>query len=414
MTYRMKMLLVILLLGLLSLACGLGSFGGAAEEAVEQVQEAGAQVQEQVEEASKQVEEAVEQVEEAVEQVEEAATTVTEKAEEAVEAVKEGTENMSSEMTTRALETGSIREALASFSSYRWQITAEFDGLSDGQPEQGTVTMLIEGIKTPPAFHVDMQMTGDVAAELGDTARVEFFSVDGNAYVQDPQSGEWFSVPGEGFVEDFFNDGFMDPEDIAEIPENARCDEATQMVNGIETTHCRFDQTEATEFKEANGEIWIAVDGGYPVKFLLEATDPINDDPDAPIESGTVNLSFELLELNTDFTIELPEAALNAETFESQLGGSIDPSEIDLPIMADAEIDIAMQELVSYSTKSSVEDTLAFYRAELEAGGWVADESQEFTSNEMGILVYTQENETLNLIIATEEDGSVSVLMSRE
>ena len=396
MTNRIKMMIAILLLGLLSLACGFGSFGGAreaAEEAIQQAEEAATEVQEQVEEA---------------------ANTAKETAEEVTEAVKENTEAMSGEMSSRSIEAGSIREALATFSSYRWEINAEFDGMSEGQPEKGAVNMLIEGTENPPAFHARMQMTGDAAAELGDAATVEFYSIEGDAYVQDPQSGDWFSVPGEGFVEDFFDEGFINPEDIAEIPENARCDDATQMVNGMETIHCVFDQSEITDFKEANGEIWIAEDGGYPVKFTLMATDPINAERDTPIESGTINLRFELIELNTDFEIILPAEARNAESFESQLGGMLDPSEVDLPVMDDADFEVATDGLVSYSTNASLADTLEFYRAELEAAGWVADTSQEFTSNEMGILVYNRDGVTLNLIIAVEADGTVSVLMSEE
>jgi hypothetical protein len=92
--------------------------------------------------------------------------------------------------------------------------------------------------------------------------------------------------------------------------------------------------------------------------------------------------------------------------------GSMDPSEIEWPLMADAEVDFAMEGLVSYLSSSTIEDVVEFYKAELPDQGWTADDSSEFVSEDTAMLSFTKDEETLSLIISNDEGGKVSVVMS--
>ncbi len=319
------------------------------------------------------------------------------------------------------LNAESIRTTLQNLSSYRWQFNLSFDGADNqGQPAQGQVEMLIESIKDPLAMHLRMQIEGQPAEELGGPIVVEMYNVDDVAYMQNPDDGSWFSFPAEGGMTDFFEAGFFDPEEIIKLPDNAQRSPLPEEVNGISTWHYTFDEADVDDenfsLDEAKGEIWVAREGGYPVKLVIEASGTSTNPEleDQLFSSGTINMTYELLDVNADFTIEVPEEALSAESFEGGLFDSTDTSEIDLPIMDDAEVEFALEGLVSYTIQGDIADVVEFYKAELPQQGWSLQADSEVVSEETALMTFTKEDEELSLVVSKEEDGSLSVVLSTE
>ena len=406
MTLRRKLMTYLMVLALFSLACSgvTGLFGGDDEAAPPEETQA-------------------EQAEPPAETQAEAAPETSDS--EAGEAGEQTTETEApvseaqpGEEGTSALEARSIREALEELSSYRWQFTMSYDGVNDqDQPEQGTVKMLIEAEKEPPAMHFRMELEGGPVAEAGGVNAVEMYSLDGTAYIQNPEDGSWLAVPGEGMLEDFFNQGFMDPEEVFELPDSARRSAAPEEVNGISAWRYDFDETDITDadvtLEEATGTIWVAEEGGYPIKFSLQATASDAQASDGLIKSGSINMTYELLNINADVDITLPEAALNAESVGDAFG-LVDPESVDLPMMPEANIDLAMEGMVSYTVDAELNDVVEFYQTELANAGWTPKEDESFVSAETAILGFSKEGANLNLIVSQEQDGSVSVLMTEE
>ena len=436
MKHQLKWMSIILVGVLIMLACG--PFGNQAEEAAENLeataQAAAQEAQENVEKAAEEVQEAAKEVEqqaqkaaeEAQEKAADAAKAAEAEAEKAKEAVEEKAAEAVGEKAAEAdsevveLQTQNIQSTLQNLSSYRWQFNLEYDGQNqDGQAEQGQVSILIEAIKEPPAVHMEMQLEGQPAEELGESASIQMYSLEGMTYVQNPEDGTWISFPAEGGLEEFFDQGFFNPEEIFELPENARRKLLPETVNGISTWHYTFTEADITEenftVEEAKGDIWVAQDGNYPVKFELEmngsGTGQAVEDFFA---SGTMKMSYELLDINQSFTIDLPEEAANAEGFGDLFGGSDDPAEISYPLLADAEIDFSMEGLVSYKTASTVNEAVEFYKTELANDGWENDTESEFISAESALMVFNKEGAELSLIIALEADGSTSVLLTEQ
>jgi hypothetical protein len=295
----------------------------------------------------------------------------------------------------------------------------DFEGTnSQGETEDGIINVLIEATKDPEAIHMSMAIESSSVEELGGAANVELYSVDGNTYMQNPEDGSWLAFPNTGETESIFSQGFFSPDELVDLPANARRDPEPQTVNGISAWHYTFDESDLEQtdmtIEDASGEIWVAEEGGYPVKMMIDVTGS-STDPTANdfMASGTFHLEYELLDVNADFTITPPEEALNAESLGGSFGmEEVDPASIEWPLMADAEIDFAMEGLVSYLSASTIADVVDFYKAEMPNAGWTYDESSEFVSDESAMMSFTKEGETLNLIISNDENGKVSVMMS--
>lgn len=428
MKYQLKWMTIILVGVLIILACG--PFGNQAEEAAQNLestaQAAAQEAQKDVEAAAEEVKEAAKEVEQeaqkaaeaAQEKAAEVAEEVQAEAEEVKEVVEEEVAEAGSEMVE--LQTENIQTTLQNLSSYRWQFNLSYDGQNQaGESEQGEVTVLIEAIKEPPAVHMEMQLAGQPADEMGESANIQMYSLEGMTYIQNPEDGTWISFPAEGGLADFFENGFLNPDEIIELPENARRNLLPETVNGISTWHYTFTEEDITEenltVEDANGDIWVAQDGNYPVKFELELTGSSTGDmAEDFFASGTLKMSYELIDINESFTIELPEEAMNAEGFGDLMGGSTDPENIAYPVMADAEIDFSMEGLVSYKTPSTINEAVEFYKTALTDDGWTNDAESEFVSEDTALLLFTKEGTELSLIIAREDDGSTSVLLTEQ
>lgn len=417
---RRNTLVFLLLLAIFSLACGLLGGSEATDEPANETQAAATEADEPADSAEENVQNKALQVGGGLKAPE---VNVVESDDD-----KAADDNATTDATTEGeteeapLEAKNIQAAFADFSSYRWQMNLDFDGTSpSGESETGSVIMLLEAIKADSAFHMQMTLQGDAAAEFGGEAVIDMYAIDDTAYIKEPGTDSWLSLPAAGFMDDFFAQGFMDPDELVTLPETARRNVLPEDVNGISTWHYTFTEADLIDadssLESAVGDIWIARDGGYPVKMVMEATGLEASSGSSPITSGTINMVYELLEVNTDFSIDLPADAANAESLPDvagMMGGSVDPATVPYPLMADAEIDFTMEGMVSYSSASGLADVVAFYQAELANDGWTEDAASSFTSDETALLSFEKEGRKISLIIAKEADDSTSVILSEE
>jgi hypothetical protein len=104
--------------------------------------------------------------------------------------------------------------------------------------------------------------------------------------------------------------------------------------NGIDSRHYQFDEQVLGKLfgqelgdVSASGDVWIAKDGGYVTKYLLTITVKEGNGGllDPTMVDGTLEMSFELQDVNGDITIEVPEEAAAGSSlagFDGQLAHS--------------------------------------------------------------------------------------------
>ncbi len=223
--------------------------------------------------------------------------------EEEVEATPTPAENGEEDGDGEAAQAPTLeRDALTNLESYRAQITWETDVGGDGAQE---MTMDIAETRDPDARQIAINTMG---------TSVEFIITPDGTWVN--VGGQWQSVP-TGNMESFFGEmTFIAPEDINEL---ARADEdadyefiGTETVNGIQTRHYRVN-VNAEEFRNTTGtsnvqtvdaDVWIADESNlptFPVRFIVHSEVEIEG------QTGTGTLTWNVQEVNTEFTIEPPE-----------------------------------------------------------------------------------------------------------
>jgi hypothetical protein len=90
--------------------------------------------------------------------------------------------------------------------------------------------------------------------------------------------------------------------------------------------------------------------------------------------------------------------------------GSADSGQSDLPMLDDANVEMAMTGMVNYITGKSVQDAWKFYKDALAAAGWALQATTIDTATNV-MATFTKDDKTLQLIIA-DEGGKTRVILN--
>jgi hypothetical protein len=295
---------------------------------------------------------------------------------------------------------------LENLNSYRAAFRFDWSGTKDGQPVTGFMQMSSAFVREPPAqeLHFAGQGLGQAAGQSA--GEVAFIQVGDTAWFHESESDSWMQVPAGSLN---FSEGlFFKPEDILKDFDvsKARRSPLPQNVNGVETYQYTFDEADfdlaalpqGEEVKNAEGEVYVAVDGNYVVRLVLNA-DLAFAESGEMFDEGNVKMTFDISDVNQPIAIEPPAEA------EAQTGGRE-----DVALLSDAQIQFSSAELISYQTASSVKDAAQFYENEMPKNGWSAKEGN-MVLDESAVLGYNKGSETASVIIGTDQ-GKTSVLIS--
>lgn len=390
-----------------TLACGLS--GGSSEEPTPAPVETNAAAPAESEAAAAPTTEAESPAEDTAES---AAPAATEEASEAETTEADVAESASGETEEVAL---ADTPGLDSLSSYRVSFMMKFDGQSGGQPAQGTINILLEASKEPAAKHLTMDVEGSTMDQMGGVNHMDIYDMGDTVYMyNNAMGGQWVSMPGG---DDVFGQGFFAPDENLEVPETANCASGTETVNGIEAQICTFDATDLeglsdATFDKADGKIWLAQDGGYVVKYevAMEGYKPTDADQQGLFEFGDVSLKYELLEVDSDVVIELPAEAKNAQSLDfGGMSGGADPASADVPVLDDAEQLFTAAGVTTYSSASSIDAAVEFYRQALTEEGWAEDDGGALITDSSALLSFEKDGSTLTVSISQAEGGKISI-----
>lgn len=206
---------------------------------------------------------------------------------------------------------------LDTFSAYRMDFSSEFEGTRQGQPTSGDLTGFLEVTKNPAAQHLLVGMNGDSFKKLAPLGELEIIDLGSTFYLKSPQDGQWLGIPGF-FVKTMLPDGMYNPEDSIDLPATAAPQPGTELVNGVLARRFTFDLADlgglAANYEEAEGTIWVAVDGNYVVKYEATLTGQHSNLTAGGItllDEGTIAMSYDLTEVNGDLVVAPPEGAVS-------------------------------------------------------------------------------------------------------
>jgi hypothetical protein len=345
MSKRLGLFLALTLLLGLALGCGLSGLTGGEEE---------------------------EQAPPAVEQVEEA-----EEAEE-IEAPEEE-ENVS---------LSSITDGLQSLDSYRAHFLMTFEGSTGSEEGEETLEMDMESTRDPSAQRIIFR-----GGEVGVGEGFESVRIGDQQYVV---FGEGQCMSSSAEDSDALDTELFKLEDVVGGLDNAHRVRPDDTINGVRCRHYTFDEKGVAwaAFTRAQGEVWIAVDGNYVVKYVVDAEgkNPVTGD------EGHVEWEYEISDVNQSFTIEPPAGCEAAES--------------EFPIMSDATNLTTMGGMVSYESSSSFDDVKSFYEEQMPAAGW-SDTGDSFVTSDSAMLSFTKDGRTATVTVGVSE-GTVTVFIMAE
>lgn len=273
---------------------------------------------------------------------------------------------------------------LSDLSSYKATLNLSFNGTEAGQPSQWSKTYVMLSAQEPSTRQLTIEKTGDnpdpdpvFMAEAGGAAYERLGENACSANEIDPENSLAVAWEPAGFLT-----GVFGAEEVG-----------SDTVNGEATNHYTFDERALGQLDIANstGEMWVASDGGYVVKYVLTTTG--NADYFGEGIEGTLTWDYELTDVNQPVRIKLP--------------ADCPAGMVDAPQLPDASNVVNMPGVLMYDTASSLEDAAAFYQEQIPNLGWELSGEPAITDG-MVLLDYTQGDQVMSVIIAVA-DGVTNV-----
>jgi hypothetical protein len=165
----------------------------------------------------------------------------------------------------------------------------------------------------------------------------------------------------------------------------------TEQIDGVTAVHYTLnDKSLGTKAETLKGDLWLAEPGGYVVKFDLTISG--GEKTFGQGRSGTQTLTYELTKINTNDDFPLPAGC--------------QPVLTGVPEMIGARNVTRLPETLRYTTDSSSEDVVAFYKDKLGSAGWKWGEVHKTAGGDQIILFFkVDEPVSLSMRMATGKSG---------
>ena len=276
---------------------------------------------------------------------------------------------------------GDPRAGLASLDNYRAELTISFEGTRDGQPLELTDAYVQTEWPAQAAKFTTIDALnegGDRQVTLvGSVGEAQYYQADGVA----PCEVTWGALAG-GPTD--FRLAFLLP-----AVGTARS-AGEQVLDDIATRHYTFDTASLSlpEGAAATGEAWIAKDGGYLFKYVLDITGA--DSVFGAGAQGTRHVEYLLSEVGAHPDVVYPQGC------EPVLGW---------PATEDATDLVRLPGLLAYTTGASMEAVFAFYAEQLPPLDW-EQFSEPFLGANSGSVIFVRTGRSASAIIAVDTEGS--------
>jgi hypothetical protein len=164
-----------------------------------------------------------------------------------------------------------------------------------------------------------------------------------------------------------------------------------ETVNSVPVNHYSFDERALGQLgiAKSTGEMWVASDGGYIVKYTLTTKGDANAFGKG-IE-GTLTWDYELTDANQPVAIQLPK--------------DCPAGMVNAPRLPGASNVLNMPSVLTYDTSSSLTDAAAFYQKQIPVLGWQPLGEPNITET-TALLDFTQGDQQMTVIITTGAGGT--------
>ena len=305
-------------------------------------------------------------------------------------------------------------KAIEKLDSYRAVTTWTSKGTdAEGKPIDDSAEISIEYTKEPLAR--SMSMAIDSTSELTDTLEtIEIYQIDKDMYMNAGADVGWIRIQQDQSPFDDPSISLMTGGQLFSNLDDLKRVRPDEKINGIDSRHYTFDEQvlgkligEATGDVKADGDVWIAKDGGYVTKYVLaiEVKGGNAGMLDPSMAEGTFSMAWELQDVNDkDIKIELPA--------EAKAGTSLAGFDGDFPTPEGAIVNASSASFVIVQTDLPVEEAAQFYEDALTKLGWTKDDSNSGAFGGMSSLSFTKDGVQLSVLINKDEASGKTQIMA--
>ncbi len=284
---------------------------------------------------------------------------------------------------------------------------------SEGKNLETSTEITMEYTKEPPAQHMAMSTSSTNADQTNDVQSFDMYQIGTDMYMSSGEDGTWMRVQQDELPIDPSFAGLSGGQFFTNLEDLKRV-RPDQNINGIDSRHYTYDERvlgmlfgSATGDVTAEGDVWIAKDGGYVTKYVvtIEVKNGSGDILAPTMTEGTSTLAWELQEVNSkDLKIELPKEAVAGatlagfdEAFPTPEGSSVQASSGDFAMI---------------QTDLTVEEVTKFYEDTLSKLGWTKDDSSSGEFGGMTSLSFAKDGVQLSVMITADEDSGKTQIMA--
>ena len=295
--------------------------------------------------------------------------------------------------------------SLDELTSYRYDVVVDVTSTgADGVETTQTMHMELAVSADPPA--TSMSMTAEGTDETAEMGTIEVVQIGDTSYMVMAELG-CIVLPAGGdsaMSTDEITDSFS-PESITEDLENVTS-VGEETIDGVDVLHYTYDAAalqgeDAVGIESADGHIYVAKDGGYMVRSIVDVTGDsafVEGLQNEEFMSATTHIEMNLTDVNEAVEILPPTACEGQEATIP-----------DWPMLDDASEVASFAGIVSYTTEASGEEAIDFYNDAMTELGYTFDESSSFVTEGAGMLTYVNDNdESVSITIAEDPDSGLT------
>lgn len=292
------------------------------------------------------------------------------------------------------------------------ELTYDSDGLDQLDSYRATISYEMEKDDgTEESFSLEQAATRDPAAQhltmSSADGDIEYIQIEDQMWIRFGE--EW--MQGSADTADMDDDGFASmltssDDWISDVDEGDYEYLGKETVNGIKTRHYRVEYSEGwmgmLDQADADGDIdsgvadvWIANEPDLPefiVRYRVELEGTLDG------EESTITLAQDVTEVNEDVKIVAPEGVA--------MGGLPE----GVPVYPGATDVTSFGGMNSFTVPDAVETVNDFYTEALTDAGW-EEGADGFDMENMVSSTWSKDSEELSLTISGDDDGVVTVLI---
>ena len=280
---------------------------------------------------------------------------------------------------------------LSALNSYRVHYTFNWESSKDSQKEAGFWDIWGQFVRQPPARRLAWTGTGTGGAKQ------ELVQVGEDIYMN--TGSDWVAMMSSQM--DIFMDNplLISPLHMM-FGTRGKVVQKNVIINGISANHYVLDESALKTapglgvISKAEADVWVSPEFDPVVRYVAHYN--AQDLAIGGGEEGTLDLTFDLMDINQPIDITAPEGVKPAV-----------PE--DIPILEDVADMNAFSGMITYSSTRGVEEVTAFYEARMPAQGWTKGEAvmpagMDFTkgSRTAQIMIQAEEGKTTVTIISGE------------